>query len=85
MKIYIDGEKLMESFYDTPESNRSWSRAWWLINHAKLADVRENVRGKWVFPYGNKKYKRCSVCGCETWGGGHFCCGCGADMRGDKP
>ena len=92
MKIYIDGEKLMESFYDTPESNRSWSRAWWLINHAKLADVRENVRGEWqpieVQPYFKKHFDTsvaCSVChrkGNKRW---NFCPNCGADMRGDKP
>ncbi len=87
MKIYIDGEKLMESFYDTPESNRSWSRAWWLINHAKLADVRENVRGEWVFPYEDKKYKRCSVCRKTFYSipaTSNFCPNCGAEMRGDK-
>ena len=90
MKIYIDGEKLMESFYDTPESNRSWSRAWWLINHAKLADVRENVRGEWqpieVQPYFKKHFDTsvaCSVChrkGNKRW---NFCPNCGADMRGE--
>ena len=87
MKIYIDGEKLMESFYDTPEINRSWSRAWWLINHAKLADVRENVRGEWIFPYEDKKYKRCSACGKTFYSipaTSNFCPNCGADMRGES-
>lgn len=86
MKIYIDGEKLMESFYDTPESARSWSRAWWLINHAKLADVRENVRGEWLS--GDCMGASCSKCGeyfsFRTFSEVHnfnFCPNCGADMR----
>ena len=100
MKIYIDGEKLMESFYDTPESNRSWSRAWWLINHAKLADVRETVRGEWINTTSGEHYK-CSQCGtlapiwidesnsCEydkdiSEWLSDFCPNCGADMRGDN-
>ena len=97
MKIYIDGEKLMESFYDTPESARSWSRAWWLINHAKLADVLENVRGEWIDDgihgdwaweqdgHGNCwHFWKCSRCGRGTKTRSNYCPNCGADMRGDK-
>ena len=86
MKIYIDGEKLMESFYDTPESKRSWSRAWWLINHAKLADARENVRGYWKKRKDKPLYNwyQCSNCGAICGETPKYCSECGADMRGDK-
>lgn len=88
MKIYIDGEKLMESFYDTPESARSWSRAWWLINHAKLADVRENVRGEWKLRENQNlpmwHWYTCSNCGAVIGTPTRYCSECGADMRGGQ-
>ena len=51
------------------------------------ADVRENVRGEWVFPYEDKKYKRCSVCRKTFYSipaTSNFCPNCGAEMRGDN-
>ena len=47
-------------------------------------NFRENVRGEWIFPYGDKKYKRCSVCGRVFYSipyNTNFCPNCGADMR----
>ena len=84
---YIDADKLMNDFYDTPEERKTWSKAWWLINHAPTADVRENVRGEWIR---KKDTIQCSQCKAkwidhtyliETF---RFCPNCGADMRGDN-
>lgn len=58
-----------------------------LIDAMPTADVRENVRGEWIFPYGDKKYKRCSACGKTFYSipaTSNFCPNCGADMRGDQ-
>lgn len=58
------------------------------VNRMPTADVRKNVKGKWVKLYaGNYK---CSVCG-DWWGNDNnemvedfkFCPNCGADMRGE--
>ena len=35
-KIALDGNALMEAFYNTPKDRRTWARAWYLFNHAKL-------------------------------------------------
>lgn len=59
------------------------------INREPTADVRENVRGKWIKggeqPYFRKHFDIvvCSICnkrGEHRW---NFCPNCGADMRGD--
>lgn len=66
----------------------SWRIGTFILDPIPTADVRENVRGEWIFPYGDKKYKRCSVCGRVFYSipyNTNFCPNCGADMRGDKP
>ena len=57
------------------------------ISRVPIADVRENVRGEWIFPYEDKKYKRCSACGKTFYSipaTSNFCPNCGAEMRGDN-
>lgn len=62
---------------------------WQTIDEVSTADVRENVRGEWIYE-GNGVF-RCSFCGeryylvddaklCDY----NFCPNCGADMRGEK-
>ena len=58
------------------------------INKVSPADVRENVRGDWIYKK-NSASCWCSICDFENK---HyykdeldFCPNCGADMRGDKP
>lgn len=63
------------------------------INRMPTADVRENVRGKWVSNdhnehYGNIStcvyyYPTCSCCGHSGDYNMNFCPNCGADMRGE--
>ena len=55
-----------------------------IFDDIPTADVRENVRGEWVFPYEDKKYKRCSACGKTFYSipaTSNYCPNCGADMR----
>ena len=64
----------------------SWKIGTFILDPIPNADVRENVKGEWIFPYGDKKYKRCSVCGRVFYSipyNTNFCPSCGADMRGD--
>lgn len=61
-----------------------------LIDETPTADVRENVKGKWInisyFDSGYKQNKTCSKCK-KTVSGDvfdyNFCPHCGADMRGE--
>lgn len=55
------------------------------IKRQPAADVRENVRGEWIY----KNYKTCcSKCfspyGVRYDGENNFCPNCGADMRGNN-
>ena len=87
---YIDADKLID-FIDCghlrPPTELAFSDldVIEMIKKQPTADVRENVRGEWIFPYGDKKYKRCSVCGRVFYSipyNTNFCPSCGADMRG---
>lgn len=50
------------------------------------ADVRENVKGKWLQDKHDEAgygYFDCSVCGADFYDVYDFCPNCGADMRAD--
>jgi len=52
------------------------------------ADVQEVKHGRWLRPYSNKQYKKCSVCGREFSVNlpydANYCPNCGAKMEEDK-
>lgn len=69
------------------EALAGWKISPIVLDPVPAADVRENVRGEWIFPYGDKKYKRCSACGKTFYSipaTSNFCPNCGAEMRGDN-
>jgi len=86
MSRYIDADKLksvksiQSADFNTIETIREW------IDEQPTADVRENVRGEWVYhteplaglPYG---HYTCSLCDEMSWDESNFCPNCGADMR----
>ena len=87
MSRYIDADEIVDFISrwggnSTAEDCLEW------IKKSPTADVRENVKGKWITaneqPYFRKHYNNvvCSVChrkGDSRW---NFCPNCGADMRG---
>lgn len=97
MSRYIDADELIEFFDGYPdhiefdvEDIKS------IINEQDVADVRENVKGKWIIKTDGFVIKRvwgvCSECGNTLdfsgvnagRGDANFCPNCGADMRGDQ-
>lgn len=63
-----------------------------ILKPVPAADVRENVRGKWVY---NEKHNNffCSICHCDEYGRSYedgtvsfnnFCTNCGAYNGGEK-
>ena len=98
MSRYIDADKLMLHLNDYKlQVSPSWKDDWEkmvsclvidtcmeAVKEQPTADVRENVRGEWIFQYEDKKYKRCSACGKTFYSipaTSNFCPNCGADMR----
>ena len=85
-KKYIEADELIEHI-EIASNYRGYQ-----IKHAlqdvkdfPAADVRENVRGEWIY----KDYKTCcSKCfspyGVRYDGENNFCPNCGADMRGEQ-
>lgn len=91
MRRYIDTDLLKDK---TTRVNNIWNGTTnaegkgldEIIDDIPTADVRENVKAKWIFPYGDRKYKRCSFCGKTFYSipsTSNFCPNCGADMRGE--
>lgn len=92
MSRYYDYDTLCKGMHDVVLKNGALHRC---IDDIKIldlptADVRENVRGKWVKvdeqPYFRKHFHKvcCSVCRKQGYDYWNFCPNCGADMRGDN-
>jgi len=96
MARYIDADALMKEFTDfVRPSNMSdfepiptWNDAVSLVGSAPTADVRENVRGEWIYgeegcygnPYGHYS---CSNCNEQMPWRFDFCPNCGCSMKGE--
>ena len=88
MSRYIDADKVTEAFVKAAKQvgNIGDQIAFrMMINEIPTADVRENVRGKWIdgTPYVNSHWMVCSVChksAHESCGGDNYCPNCGAQM-----
>ena len=94
MSDYIKREDAIE------QARRNWTgEGEWiasteiqLLKNLPSADVRENVRGEWIYaPIENGMIitmcsicKKCSVITPSVKEWYRFCPNCGADMRGDK-
>ena len=67
MSDYIKREDAIRQIVKTSAQNEldipAIGTVIYILSEMDSADVRENVRGEWIFPYEDKKYKRCSVCG----------------------
>lgn len=85
MSRYIDADKLMNDFYDTPEERKTWSKAWWLINHAPTADVRKNIKAQKVIGGGEHDgatcWFECSHCHGTVDINDAYCKHCGAVLE----
>lgn len=98
MNRYIDADKFAKQAYEIAypiiHDTNSHERGLTLIGISQLldeqptADVRENVKGRWI----EKHYAiNCSVCKKCLWSSPYidlvkkfnFCPNCGADMRGE--
>ena len=91
MSDYIKREDAIRQIVKTSAQNEldipAIGTVIYILSEMDSADVRENVRGEWVFPYEDKKYKRCSACGKTFYSipaTSNFCPNCGADMRGEQ-
>ena len=97
MSRYIDADKL-KIIYASKDIEKYADAFNKLVDNIPTADVRENVKGKWIEDNSREKSMmwRCSVCGriayYPTIGqrksykkhcGYNFCPNCGADMRGE--
>lgn len=83
MRRYIDVDKMIEFANNTKDKTIDAND----IARFPAADVRESVRGKWIFPFGDRKYKECSVCGKQFYSipsNTKFCPNCGAQMSGGE-
>ena len=91
MARYIDADAFKKSIDDwATQEKYNWSMDYDIIfdflREFQTADVRENVKGKWMLDHNSSSY--CSSCGEHTFTqeGGFaletdFCPNCGSDMR----
>ena len=95
MSRYIDADKLKKSLSIPSASIIEIGNAIMAqIDDYPTADVRENVKGRWITVYeegwSGGGFWKCSACGyCYSFGEYfegdefNFCPNCGADMRGE--
>lgn len=82
MSRYIDAEKIEIPMMEM-KTDETWMKI--AIKSVPTADVRENVRGKWIDKSkGVLIVKQCSVCDWQVDYKFPFCPYCGANMRGEK-
>ena len=93
MRRYIDADALIRSIQTERGClgySLSASKFASIIREQPTADVRENVKGKWIVSADDDGdpshgYKKCSVCGWGTHLDGYYmdnyCPYCGSDMR----
>lgn len=90
MNRYIDADKLKETFANyhpfATKHDLTFNKIIKIINEEPKADVRENIKGEWIFkevmirnPLAENYY--CCICKISTTRCWNFCPNCGADMR----
>lgn len=95
---YIDADKIIYTWLtDANGKEHDGVTLQSVIDAQPTADVRKNVRGKWIkridhLDYGLIEFEgfECSLCGVKIWKDDYenvefkFCPNCGADMRGEQ-
>ena len=87
---YIDADKIIYTWLtDANGKEHDGVTLQSVINAQPTADVRENVRGKWIHDEITRNENtiyipnaKCSICDCYVFQESNFCPNCGADMRG---
>ena len=85
MNRYIDADKLksdIKEVADVTDGKLTEFEVLGILAGQPTADVRENVRGKWIDRGKNMTIRwQCSECGRRDTHIYNFCPDCGADMR----
>lgn len=97
MSRYIDADRLKEELKNSGYCNNNWLDIEMYINNQPTADVRENVKGKWIDCgiHGDGAWEqdghvnfwnfwKCSRCGRGTKTRSNYCPNCGAEMGGES-
>ena len=83
MRKYIDVDKLKQHYSWWSENDKKDFDD--IVNMQPTANVRENVRGKWIYQDEDLEkngFYICSVCKHSMIATTNFCPNCGADMGG---
>ena len=85
MTDYISRQAAIDAFH-AYAPGIPWDKLDAIFGEVPPADVRENVKGKWIKKKGSLwSLATCSVCGeLSVEGDKPFCPNCGAQMIGDK-
>ena len=87
-------EELKQYFIEHDEEQDEFTRpaatlaANAIVDNMPRADVRENVRGEWIYTEEDKRQTypiiKCSICGHYVGGEWNYCPNCGAQMMGGE-